>query len=376
MRRKTTYIHELTGWPEFTWDAQALASPLAAVRHKQGRLLGGMQALGFELRAEASLVVLTSTVVKSSAIEGEVLDPEAVRSSIARHLGLDAAGLRRPGRDVDGVVEMMLDATRQYTTPLTEERLFGWQSSLFPTGRNGLGRITVGAWRPTEAGPMQVVSGAFGKEKVHFEAPVAERLPSEMARFLRWFNEPTGLDPVLRAAIAHLWFVTVHPFEDGNGRIARAIADMVLARADGTPDRFYSMSSQIEAERKDYYLELEAAQKGGLDLTRWLAWFLGCLDRAIEGADTALVTVLNKARVWQRLQPHPVNERQRRVLNRLLDGFQGNLTTSGYAKLARCSADTALRDIQELLERGVLVQNQGGGRSTSYRLAAAEKLPG
>jgi Fic family protein len=376
MRRKTTYIHELPGWPEFAWDAEALASPLAAVRHKQGRLLGGMQALGFELRAEASLVVLTSTVVKSSAIEGEVLDPEAVRSSIARHLGLDAAGLRRPGRDVDGVVEMMLDATRHFATPLTEERLFGWQASLFPTGRNGLGRITVGAWRPTEGGPMQVVSGAFGKEKVHFEAPVAERLPSEMARFLQWFNAPTGLDPVLRAAIAHLWFVTVHPFEDGNGRIARAIADMLLALADGTPDRFYSMSSQIEAERKDYYLELEAAQKGGLDLTRWLAWFLGCLDRAIEGADTALATILNKARVWQRLQPHPVNERQRRVLNRLLDGFQGSLTTSKYAKLARCSADTALRDIQELLERGVLVQNQGGGRSTSYRLAAVEKLPG
>ncbi|MGH8510298.1 MAG: Fic family protein [Gammaproteobacteria bacterium] len=365
------FIHDRSRWPQFLWDSDVLAAVLAAVRHRQGRLLGKMEALGFDLRAEASLTVLTSEVVKSSAIEGETLNPEEVRSSIARRLGLDLAGLPKAGgRDVEGIVEMMLDATQNFEAPLASERLFDWHAALFPTGRSGMGRITVGAWRPKEAGPMQVVSGPIGRERVHFEAPEAERLESEMARFLEWFNAPRSIDPVLKAGIAHFWFVTIHPFEDGNGRIARAIADMALARADGTKERFYSMSSQIEAERKDYYLELEAAQLRDVDITQWLAWFLGCLGRAIEGAEQTLAAaVLYKAKLWQRISHQPVNDRQRVMINRLLDGFEGFLTTSKYAKLAKCSPDTALRDIRELLERGIIVQNPGRGRSTSYRLA-------
>lgn len=372
MRRKTVYIHELPAWPEFAWESDALAAPLADVRHKQGRLLGRMESLGFELRREASVSVLTSEVVKSSAIEGAILNPEEVRSSIARRLGLDVAGLPRPGRDVEGVVEMMLDATRKFDAPLTKKRFFDWHASLFPTGRSGMNEIAVGAWRPEEAGPMQVVSGPYGRERVHFEAPEAKRLDSEMTRFIEWFNTPSSIDPVLKAGVAHFWFVTIHPFEDGNGRIARAIADMALARADGTKDRFYSMSAQIEAERKDYYDQLETAQKGGLDITSWLSWFLGCLGRSLVGAEQVLGAVLRKAKVWDELNRQPINDRQRLVINRLLDGFEGLLTTSKYAKLAKCSTDTALRDIKELLERGVLVQNPGGGRSTSYRLAASE----
>ncbi len=374
MRRKRAYIHEHPNWPRFTWDGEALASALAMVRHEQGRLLGRMEALGFDLRAEASLTVLTNDVVSSSAIEGEALNPEEVRSSIARRLGLDAAGLPKAGRDVEGVVEMMLDATRDYSVVLTNERLFAWHASLFPTGRSGMQRITVGNWRPAEAGAMQVVSGPLGRERVHFEAPGADRLDAEMAGFTRWFNGQVSIDPVLKAAIAHFWFVTIHPFEDGNGRIARAIADMALARADGTRDRFYSMSSQIEAERKDYYRELEAAQRGALDITRWLSWFLACLGRALDGAEAALAAVLHKAKLWQRINRRPVNDRQRLVINRLLDGFKGFLTTSKYAKLAKCSSDTALRDIRELLARGILVQNPGGGRSTSYRLGDADSV--
>jgi Fic family protein len=370
MRRNGEYIHERRGWPEFTWDVEVLAARLGAVRHEQGRLLGKMESLGFDLRTEASAAVLTSDVVKSSEIEGETLDPREVRSSIARRLGLDVAGLPKAGRDVEGVVEMMLDGTRNFSTPLTRERLVAWHASLFPTGRNGMGRITVGAWRTQESGPMRVVSGPIGRETVHFEAPAADRLDAEMARFLDWFNVPPSVDPVLKAAIAHFWFVTIHPFEDGNGRIARAIADMALARADGTSDRFYSMSSQIAAERKEYYLTLEFAQKGDVDVTNWLVWFLDCLSRAIGNAEQALDAVLSKARMWQRINRQPVNERQRVVINRLVDGFEGFLTTSKYAKLAKCSPDTALRDVRELLERGVLVQNAGGGRSTSYRLAS------
>ncbi|MBI3269157.1 MAG: Fic family protein [Planctomycetes bacterium] len=368
------YMHEQAGWPEFSWDGAALAAPLAHVRHRQGRLLGKMEALGFELRVEASLNVLTSDVVKSSAIEGELLNPAEVRSSIARRLGLDVAGLPKAGRDVEGVVEMMLDATQNFAAPLTRDRLFGWHAALFPTGRSGMSRITVGAWRPREAGPMQVVSGPIGRETVHFEAPEADRLEAEMACFLDWLDTPTAVDPVLQGGIAHLWFVTLHPFEDGNGRIARAIADLALARADGTKQRFYGMSSQIEAERKEYCRRLEAAQRGDLDITRWLEWFLACLDRAIGGADTCLSAVLRKAKLWQHLHRRPVNERQRLVLNRLLDDFKGFMTTSKYAKLTKCSADTALRDLRELLERGILVQNPGGGRSTSYRLAEPEMV--
>lgn len=369
MADHATYIHQRPDWPELTWNGEVLTATLAAVRHKQGRLLGKMEGLGFEVRTEASLEVLTSDVVKSSAIEGEALNPAEVRSSIARRLGLDIAGLPKAGRNADGVVEMMLDATRNYSTRLTKKRLFDWHAALFPTGRIGMRRLKVGAWRTGASGPMQVVSGPVGREKVHFEAPEARRLETEMSKFLAWFNAPAILDPVLQAGLAHFWFVTIHPFEDGNGRIARAIADMALARADGTKDRFYSMSSQIESERKSYYLELEKAQRGDVDVTRWLAWFLDCLSRAIDGAEHSLSAVLDKARLWQRINPHPVNDRQRLVINRLLNGFKGFLTSSKYAKIARCSTDTALRDIQELLERRILVQNSAGGRSTSYRIA-------
>ena len=368
------YIHQKPDWPKFTWDSDALAATLAAVRHRQGHLLGRMEGLGFELREEASLVVLTSDVVKSSAIEGEKLDADEVRSSIAQRLGLDAAGLPKAGRDVEGIVEMMLDATQRFDAPLTASRLFDWHAALFPTGRSGMVRITVGAWRTKESGPMQVVSGRFGRQKVHFEAPDADRLEREMTEFIAWFNAPTTIDPVLKAGLAHFWFVTIHPFEDGNGRIARAIADMALARADGTKERFYSMSSQIEAERKDYYLMLEASQRGSLDVTRWLEWFLSCLGRAIQGAERSLAVVLHKARFWQSVNRRPVNERQRLVLNRMLNGFKGFLNNSKYARLAKCSSDTALRDIRELLERRILVQNEGRGRSTSYRLGDPDAI--
>ncbi len=366
------FIHEKPRWPDLSWDGAALAAPLAAVRHRQGRLLGRMDALGFDVRSETSLTALIGDVVKSSAIEGESLPPQEVRSSIARRLGFPTAGLPRPGRDVEGIVELLLDATRGFDRPLTAERLFGWHAALFPTGRSGLRRITVGAWRTAEADPMQVVSGLPGRERVHFEAPEAARLPSETAAFLEWFNEPPSADPVLKAGLAHLWFLTLHPFEDGNGRIARAIADMALARADGAGQRFYSMSSQIEAERTAYYRRLESAQRGGLDVTEWLDWFLGCLDRAVGTADAALAGVLRKAEIWQRVHRRPINERQRLVINRLLDGFKGALTTSKYARLAKCSTDSALRDIRELVECGVLAQNPGGGRSTSYRVCEAE----
>lgn len=363
------YIHELADWPKMTWNAEALAAPLAAVRHDQGRLLGKMGTLGFELQSEASLTVLTADVVKSSAIEGESLDPEEVRSSIASRLGLSVAGLPRPSRHVDGVVEMMLDATQKFAEPLTAERLFGWHAALFPTGRSGLSRIAVGRWRPKEAGPMQVVSGPIGKEKVHFEAPAASRLDEEMAAFLHWLNSNETIDPVLKAGLAHFWFVTIHPFEDGNGRVARAIADMCLARADCVKERFYSMSAQIEAERKDYYATLEQTQRGGLDVSEWLSWFLSCLGRAVAASDGRLASVLRKAKMWESLGAVGVNERQQEVLNRMSGDWEGFLSTSKYARMAKCSADTALRDIQELERRGVLVRNPGRGRSTSYRLA-------
>jgi Fic family protein len=277
-----------------------------------------MEALGFELRTEASVTALTSEVVKSSAIEGEQLDTDEVRSSIARRLGLSVAGLPGPGREVEGIVEMMLDATQKFGQPLTAERLCGWHAALFPTGRSGMHRITVGAWRRDEHGPMRVVSGPMGKERVHFQAPDAERLEGETNRFLDWFNQSSDMDAVLKAAVAHLWFVTIHPFDDGNGRIARAIAEMALSRADGSKDRFYSMSSGIEAERKEYYIRLESAQRGSLDITAWVAWFLECLDRAIDASDTMLASVLHKARLWQRINTRPVNERQRKVINRML----------------------------------------------------------
>ena len=367
------YVHEQANWPKLTWDDAKLSALLADVRHRQGRLLGRMEGLGFRLRSEAQLSTLTADVVKSSAIEGEKLDAEEVRSSLARRLGLEYAGTAVPSRDVEGIVEMMLDATQHHTQPLTAERLFGWHAALFPTGRSGMHRITVGAWRPVEAGAMQVVSGPIGRENVHFEAPHAERLEQEMTAFLEWFEANDRVDPVLKAGVAHFWFVTVHPFEDGNGRIGRAIADLGLARADGTAERFYSMSSQIEADRKDYYLQLERGQRNGLDVTVWLEWFLGCLGRAIAKADETLSGVLHKARVWEKVIQQPINERQRKVINKLLDGFEGKLTSSKYAKLMKCSEDTALRDIRALVEQGIMTKNEAGGRSTSYDLAKQGK---
>ncbi len=369
-----TWIHERKDWPQFRWDDAALSSTLAQVRYQQGRLLGRMQALGFVLQQEASLNTLTTDVLKTSAIEGEVLSREEVRSSIARRLGLDIGGAMPVSRHVEGIVEIMLDATQSYQQALTEERLCAWHGALFPTGFSGMYPIVVGAWRPPSAGPMQVVSGAYGRERVHFEAPEANRLLAEMTAFLQWFGEDHGVDPVLKAGLAHFWFVTLHPFEDGNGRIARAIADMALARADNAPQRFYSMSAQIEAERKAYYSQLERQQRGSLDVTPWLRWFLECLGRALVSAEEALAAVLHKARVWERANRYPVNARQRLILNRMLDGFQGYMNTSKYATLAKCSGDTALRDSRALLEWGVFVQNVGGGRSTSYRLVTAAEL--
>lgn len=366
---KPTYIHLRAGWPQLRWDEATLAVPLAETRHVQGRLLGRMEALGFPLCGEADLSIMTDEVVKSSAIEGETLDSRQVRSSLARRLGIDIGGTVPSSRSVDGVVEMMLDATRHYAQPLTDERLFGWHAALFPSGRSGLRRITTGAWRRSEAGPMQVVSGALGRETVHFEAPAAERLEREMGTFLTWFNASPSTDPVLHSGLAHFRFVTIHPFEDGNGRIARAIADLALARSDGRAERFYSMSAQIEAERNAYYEILEQSQRGSLDVTPWLAWFLGCLKRSIARAEIALQAVLAKAAMWRLLEGRPINDRQKKVLNRLHENFEGFLTSSKYSKMADCSADTALRDVRELIDWGVLVRNESGGRSVSYRLS-------
>ena len=349
-----------------------MADALADVRHRQGRLLGRMETLGFDLRRDAVLGTLVEDVVKSSDIEGEKLDAAEVRSSIARRLGMDAGGVAPTDRDVEGVVEMMLDATRRYDRPLTAARLFDWHASLFPTGRSGMRRIAVGRWRGESADPMQVVSGPIGRERVHFEAPPAARVDAEMRAFLDWLEAPAEADPVLRAGLAHLWFVTVHPFEDGNGRIARAVADMALARSEGSAQRFYSMSSQIRAERAAYYDILERTQRGTTDVTDWITWFLACLGRSIDAAGTALASVLTKARFWERAAGLALSGRQRRVLNRLLDGFEGKLTTSKWAKLAKCSQDTALRDITFLVDRGLLSRNPGGGRSTSYDLAAPD----
>jgi Fic family protein len=363
------YIHELADWPEFRWNDTALAARLAEVRHRQGRLIGRMEGLGLALRSEAVLEALTEDVRQSSAIEGEVLDRDQVRSSLARRLGLDIGALTPADRNVEGVVEMMLDATQRYEHPLTAERLFGWQAALFPAGRSGMHRIAVGAWRDDSTGPMQVVSGPIGRERVHFQAPAAARLDRETSRFLAWFNGGDTLDPVLKAGVAHLWFVTVHPFADGNGRIARAIADMQLARSESGPQRFYSMSAQIRRERSAYYDILESTQKGGLDVTGWLGWFLGCLDRAFDGAETIFADVLRKARFWNRHRLAPLNERQHDMVDRLLGGFEGKLTSSKWARIEQCSPDTALRDINDLVERGILAKEPGGGRSTSYALA-------
>ena len=367
------YIHESPEWPKFQWDQTALAERLAAVRHRQGRLIGRMEGLGLKLRAEANLRTLTEEVVKSSEIEGEILNKDQVRSSLARRLGIEIGALTPADRNVEGIVELILDATEKYDELLTAERLFGWHAALFPTGRSGMRKITVANWRTEAAGPMQVVSGPIGRERVHYEAPAASKLDHEMNAFLTWFNgDAEGVDPVLKAGIAHLWFVTIHPFEDGNGRIARAIADQQLARSEKSPQRFYSMSAQIRQERNAYYDILEAAQNGDLDITPWLEWFLVCLGRAIDGAETILGSVLLKAKFWKLHEDESFNDRQRKVLNRMLDGFEGKMTSSKWAALAKSSQDTASRDIDDLLTRKILVRDAAGGRSTSYSLAAVE----
>ncbi|RSK43172.1 Fic family protein [Hymenobacter rigui] len=366
MRRLQPYIHQLTGWPTFTWDPAALETLLGTVRHQQGRLLGRLEALGVDLRAEATLRTLTLDVLKSSEIEGELLPPASVRSSIAWRLGLEQAALPPADRRVEGVVAMLLDATQQAAAPLTAARLFGWHAALFPTGYSGLYPLQVGAWR---TGPMQVVSGPLGRERVHYDAPAAQTLDAQMQQFLAWFNTDQGLDPVLKAGLAHFWFVTIHPFDDGNGRIARAIADLQLTRADGTGQRCYSMSAQIQAERQAYYDLLETSQRGPLDVTPWLTWFLECLGRALEAAEHTLGQVLAKARFWDLHRDMAFTARQRQLLTRLLDGFEGKFTTAKWARMAHCSQDTAGRDIADLVAKGVLMHEGAGGRSTSYRLA-------
>jgi Fic family protein len=370
MSGDTGYIHELPGWPSFLWDGDALAERFAQVHHNQGRLLGRMEGFGFGFRQESLLKTLTQDVVKTSEIEGEHLDNEQVRSSIARRLGIEIAALKPSDRNVDGVVEMMLDATTRYLEPLTADHLFAWHSSLFPTATSGMRPIRTGVWRDDAQGPMQVVSGPIGRQRVHFQAPPAETVDREMAAFLDWFNGRNTTDWVMKAALAHLWFLTVHPFEDGNGRIARAIADLALARSEQSSQRYYSMSAQIRLERNAYYQILESTQKGSLDITPWMTWFLDCLARAIEEAQTTLAAVLHKAQFWESAESFDLNERQRKALNRLLDGtFTGNLTTSKWAALTKCSQDTALRDILALVEQGILTRSPQGGRSTSYELA-------
>ncbi len=362
------YIYELKDWPHFRWNEKSLFESLAALSHKQGRLIGRMEALGFKLRADASLQTLTEDVVKSSEIEGEFLDREQVRSSIARRLGMNIGGLTSSERHVDGVVEMVLDATQGYDIPLTAERLFGWHSALFPTGRSGMAKINVGGWRTDQSGPMQVISGPFGRERLHFQAPPAAHVKKEMETFLEWHNRQETVERLIKAGIAHLWFVTIHPFDDGNGRIARAITDQTLACSENSSQRFYSMSAQIRKQRSEYYDVLEATQKGNMDVTLWLQWFLGCLDAALDGAESTLGSVLKKARFWETLDGESFNGRQRIILNLLLDGFQGKMTSSKWAKLGKCSQDTALRDIDDLVRRNVLIRDSPGGRSTSYSL--------
>ena len=363
------HIYKLKDWPNFRWDLAKLAEKLAAVRHHQGRLLGRMEALGFDLQSEAVLHTLTEDVLKSSEIEGESLDRLQVRSSIARRLGIETGALTPAERNVEGVVEMMLDAVGKYNEPLTDERLFAWHSSLFPTGRSGMKRITVGAWRTDKLGPMQVVSGPIGHEHVHYQAPDAETLNKEMSVFIHWLNTQDAVDPVLKAGIAHLWFVIIHPFDDGNGRIARAIADLLLARSEQSSQRFYSMSAQIRKERDSYYDILKKTVTSNLDITDWLEWFLVCLGQAINGAENVLIAVLKKARFWEMHRGEQFNKRQLIIINKLQDRFEGKLTSSKWAKLAKCSQDTALRDIGDLLKRNILIKEKGGGRSTSYTLA-------
>ena len=368
-----TYIWQLSDWPSWRFDLAALAQPLADVSRAQGLLMGRLADVGMALRDQASLSVLTEDVIKTSEIEGEQLNVESVRSSIARKLGVDIGALAPVDRQVEGMVEMVLDATANCKAPLSRERLLGWHAALFPTGYSGLVPIRAGSWRDDGTGPMQVVSGPLGRQRVHFEAPPADRLESEIHRFLAWANSATDEVPLIKAGLAHLWLVTLHPFDDGNGRIARAVGDLFLARADGSPQRFYSLSAQIQRERKAYYNILERTQKQSLDVTEWLAWFLNALHRAVDEAQHTLNAVLAKTRFWQRWATTPLNERQVKLVNRMLDGFEGKLTSSKWAAIAKCSPDTALRDITDLVNRGVLQKSHAGGRSTSYELNEASE---
>lgn len=359
------YIHERPDWPHFLWDKQVISDALIQIRHKQGLLMGRMQSIGFKIRSETFLQALTQDVVKSSEIEGEILDQSLVRSSVARHLGIEQAALNHIDRNIDGVVEMILDATQRFDKPMTEERLFQWHALLFPKGQNGSMKLRIGSWR---IGPVDVVSGPLGREVVHFEAPAATRVASEMGVFLDWFNCDLSIDPVLKAALSHLWFVTIHPFEDGNGRIGRAIADLMLARSENCSQRFYSLSAQIQKDRKNYYSILEKTQKGNLEVTSWIMWFFSSLEKAIESTLSILNAILLKQQFWQTLANIPLNDRQRKIIDRLLEGFEGKLTTSKWAKMTKCSQDTAYRDILDLVHRGILIKNPEGGRSTSYSL--------
>lgn len=362
------YIYQQTDWPKFKWDNDLVLFKLGEVRNLQGKLFGKMESLGFELRNQAILDTLTLEIIKSTEIEGGFLNPEQVRSSIAKRLGMDYAGIVPSDRNVDGMVDMMIDATQNCLKPLTQERLFEWHAAIFPMGRSSMFKITVADWRIDSTGPMQVVSGALGKEKVHFQAPVSSIVPFEMNRFIDWYNNTDNIDLVLKAAIAHLWFVTIHPFEDGNGRITRALTEMMLARSDKSTQRFYSMSAQIRIERKHYYDILEKTQKGTIDITSWIIWFLDCLNNALKSSEHILSRVLNKAELWKNHASTLLNERQVLMINKLLDGFEGKLTTSKWAKISKCSSDTALRDIQDLVNKNILHKEQAGGRSTNYVL--------
>ena len=362
------YLHQHKNWPHFTWDNETLIPYVSKVRDLQGRLIGRMEGLGFELREEAVLETLTEDIVKTSAIEGEFLNPDEVRSSVARRLGLDISGLPEASRDVEGVVEMTLDAIQKYEATITKDRLCGWHAALFPTGRSGMYRISVGEWRNDVHGPMQVVSGPMGREKVHYTAPEAERLEVEMNRFLRWFNSDKSMEPVIKSAIAHLWFVSIHPFDDGNGRIARAIADSQLARADRTSQRFYSMSAQVLKSKTGYYSILESTQKGSMDISQWLAWYFERLTEALEATDETLSKVLLKAKFWEKHMTTQLNERQVKMINALLGDFAGKLHSSKWAKMTKVHRDTARRDIQDLIEKGILSDSGERGRSTNYIL--------
>jgi Fic family protein len=366
--RRAMYIHQHRNWPHFTWENDELLAPLSEVRSILGRLYGRMESIGFKLRDEATLISLTTDVLKSSAIEGEHLNPEEVRSSIARRLGMDIAGLIPSKRDVDGVVEMMLDATQNYQDDLSDDRFFGWHSALFPSGRSGMHRITTGNYRTDEHGPMLVVSGPMGKESIHFEAPESSRVPQEMKQFIEWFNSTNTVEPVIKAAIAHVWFITIHPMDDGNGRMARAIADLQLARVDQSNQRFYSMSNEIEKDKKKYYAILELTQRGDLDITPWILWFLECLLKSLKQTDSSLKTIFQKAKFWEIHRETRLNERQSNMINRLQGEFHGKLNTSKYAKISKCSQDTAYRDILDLISKNVFQQEEAGGRSTHYTL--------